>query len=402
MAAGKRIRTPWKHRWRRFRYTVLPFLFFAGFTIVTARLWVRQVRPTQAVGEVDAVRVPVAANVDGTLAPLEPQDPLGSPPQPQNWIFGDQVARNEVVARLDDTMLLAQAETINARIGEFEEQLDAIDEQARIDQADRDYDHDREQTRLTLQHQGLVLQGLRLDVQINFDKIEDQRLERRLQYMLDANRKKPDVIPVAQQRIDETRLEQAAIQKRIEENTQTREEVERQTAEAAARVEAYPDSAVTARLDQLLDPVRAQINTEEARLQELKVQTRSLIVRSPIAGTVTQVFARPGQNIQRGQPIIEIAANAGGHIMGYLLETKNIRPAPGMSVSIRPRNDVRRKMESVVEHVGPHVVPLPLHLLRDPNRQEWGLPVKIQMPPNLDARPGELMDLTFDPNDRAG
>ena len=118
----------------------------------------------------------------------------------------------------------------------------------------------------------------------------------------------------------------AGIIKRIEENRKTRQEVQRQAEEAQARLEGYPESAATARLDRLLDPIHAQIVTEEAQLKELQVQTQALIVRSPIGGTVTQVFTWPGQNIQRGEPIIEVAANEGRHIVGYLPENKRIRP----------------------------------------------------------------------------
>ena len=198
MAAGKRIRTPWKHRWRRFRYSVLPFLFFAGFVVVTARLWERQIRPTQAVGEVDAVRVPVSANVDGPTR-------AAAAAKSENWVFGDEVRKDDIVARLDDSEALAAAETINARIEELNKQLDSVGEQARVDQFDRDYDHNREQTRLTLQHQGLLVQGLQLDVDINFDEIEAQRLKTRLKFFDEANRRNRDVVPVARQTIEETR-----------------------------------------------------------------------------------------------------------------------------------------------------------------------------------------------------
>lgn len=399
MAAAKRIRTPWKHRWRRFRYTVLPFLFFAGFTVVTARLWERQVRPTQAVGLVDAVLVPVSPNIDGRLAKPDPDDPLG-PPQ-RHWIYGDTVHENQIVARLEDDLIRAQAETVNASIMQLEEQLDAVQEQARIDQADRDYDHNREQTRLTLQHQDLVVQALQLDVQINFDQIDAQRLRTRLEFWRLANKRR-GVTPVAQQTIEETKLELAAIEKRISENIETQKEVERQARMAAERVDAYPDSAVSAELHELLDPVKAQIETERARLEELRVQIESFVVRSPISGTVTQVFAWPGQNIRRGEPIIEVAANEGKFILAYLPERKNIEATPGMEVTVRPRNDLRREVVSVVEHVGPQVQLLPMHLWRDPTRQEWGLPVKIRKPPGLEVRPGQLMDLTFDQQDRSG
>ena len=52
-------------------------------------------------------------------------------------------------------------------------------------------------------------------------------------------------------------------------------------------------------------------------------------------------------------------------------------------------------MASAVSHVGPQIELIPEHQRQNPARPEWGLPVRIEMPDDLSARPGELLDVRF-------
>ena len=70
MKAGERIPTPWKQRWRRFRYSALPGLCFLACVVLMLSMWRQQGRLPNAVGEVESVRVEIAAGTDGRLSPL--------------------------------------------------------------------------------------------------------------------------------------------------------------------------------------------------------------------------------------------------------------------------------------------------------------------------------------------
>ena len=113
MTQGERIRTPWKRRWERFRQRVLPLVSFVVSAVLLAWLWKEQGAPPGGVGEVEAVRVDVVAQVDGTLAPL---------PQPPATLF-QTVHAGEVVARLDDRPSQTKLETVRRRSSDFARHL---------------------------------------------------------------------------------------------------------------------------------------------------------------------------------------------------------------------------------------------------------------------------------------
>ena len=72
MSSDRRIPIPFRHRVRRFQYSVLPAVIFIASLAVTCWLWDRQRRLPNAVGEVEVERVPVVAGVDGTLLHVGP------------------------------------------------------------------------------------------------------------------------------------------------------------------------------------------------------------------------------------------------------------------------------------------------------------------------------------------
>ena len=97
MNGPKHIPVPWKHRWRRFRYTTLPMLGFFTFLFIALWLWTNAGEIPHAVGEVEAVRVNVSPGSSGILTSL----PRG------NWKLYEMVEMNQVVAQLDDRPLRA-------------------------------------------------------------------------------------------------------------------------------------------------------------------------------------------------------------------------------------------------------------------------------------------------------
>ena len=52
---------------------------------------------------------------------------------------------------------------------------------------------------------------------------------------------------------------------------------------------------------------------------------------------------------------------------------------------------------SYVQSVGAQVELLPARHWRNPQVQEWGLPVQIAMPQDADLKPGETVDLVMKP-----
>ncbi len=150
MADGTRIPTPLKHRWRRFRYNVLPVLCFLACIAATLWLWNERGRIPQTIGEVEAVRLPVAAGVDGKLAPLYRKP----------FTLFDRVQGNEIIARLDDSIARASVATLQTELAGLAKKLQAAAETIRLDEEARMQNRTMEERRVALDVERMKLEAL--------------------------------------------------------------------------------------------------------------------------------------------------------------------------------------------------------------------------------------------------
>jgi multidrug resistance efflux pump len=141
--------------------------------------------------------------------------------------------------------------------------------------------------------------------------------------------------------------------------------------------------------------IRVAIAAKEEQLSKLDGRLDALVIKSPISGTVTQIHARPGQFVQPGHPILEIASERGTGIVAYLRAEQQILPREGMEVEVRTASDPYHSHAAQVESVAGQYDSVPTRLLRDPKTPEWGIPVRVTLPQDISVRPGELVRVTF-------
>ena len=113
------------------------------------------------------------------------------------------------------------------------------------------------------------------------------------------------------------------------------------------------------------------------------------------SGEITMVHAYPGQAVQAGDPVVTIAQDSGRYIVSYIRADQRIRVEPNMEVRVREKRSGARPVRASIVKVGPQMELVPLQHLRDPTQPEWGVPITIELPPELDVRPGELIDIIF-------
>lgn len=174
-----------------------------------------------------------------------------------------------------------------------------------------------------------------------------------------------------------------------------REELKRQLAELR------PAGIIgRSNVETLLEPIYATIEAQCKQIELLCQQFDALSVRAPVSGTVTVIWARPGQTVPAGMPIATIAAHSTDYIVSYLRQDVPIQPVEGMQVEVRPRRRPVATYAAQVERVGPQVelIPERQRVLHEVNTLEWGLPVWISVPAGGNLRPGELVDLRFHTN----
>jgi len=382
-----RIRTPWRQRWRRVRYQLLPLMVFVAAAAGTIWLWSAHVGLPNGVGRVEAVRSDIVSPVDGTLVHLA-SEPLE--------LFGT-VRAGQVVAQLDDRAARASLEALKGELAQLRKELVATAATLREQQAARAHDEMREARRLALHVEELRLAILDRQVLIETDEIEKARLNETCELIKDLVDKGLESRLV----LADLERERDVLEQRIESNRKVLKAAE---AQKAAREQRVAEFSVTpaADLDTVLAPIREAITAQEGSVKEVQFQIDSLKIRSPITGTVTAIHSWPGQSVVAGVPIVAIASSDRRFIVSYVRQETRIRPFKGMAVDVSVRALPRCTAEARITEVGPQVELVPPAHLRDPTVPEWGLPVRISLPNSLDVTAGELVDLVFKPGRTIG
>ncbi len=141
--------------------------------------------------------------------------------------------------------------------------------------------------------------------------------------------------------------------------------------------------------------VREARRALDLRWEELSLRTGLLEIPAPISGTLVNVYCWPGQIVHPGGLIATIAADHGQHVVGYVPEHSNVVVKSGMPVTLRARLSGAPRVTSEIEEVGQMIERLPEHHWAVANMPQWGLPVRIKMPPDVALRPGSLVDIVF-------
>jgi HlyD family secretion protein len=383
MASSKRIPIPWKQRWQRFRYTVLPLLSFIGCVVLTLWMWSREVHVANAVGKIERRRFEATAGADGKLLSLN---------RPA-WTLFEHVEANAVVAQLDPAPAKAALATARLEIARLEKEMDAAAARLAVTQGDRQSDHLQEQVRLLWQAQRYQLDVLDRQTRIATDRADLQRIDARIAYLEQVTAQGQRI--VAPQNVEETKAQRAVIAAGMAQSEVALAAANEQLQKAASELAKFAPIE-SADVNAIVAPLQAAVAIQRSRVEELQVQIRGLVVRAPVSGTIAAVHCWPGQYVQAGDPIVTVAAERGEYIIGFLRQDQQVRPEVGMTVDVRSRVPGRPPLRTTITQVGPQFETAPVELLQDPRRPEWVLPIRIALPPLLDARPGEPVDLTFD------
>jgi multidrug resistance efflux pump len=375
----RKVRTPFKHRLRRFCFTGLPILCFSLGLGATLALWDQQTGVANVVGRAEAKRVNMAAASDGVLTSLP--ELAGGALRPF-----DRVAEGQLVVRLDDGPLRALLEAMHGDVAALEGELESTTAEAALEEYDRQHSHFREDAELAS-----LIEKYRLDVidrnaLVQDARLEMQRLNAQLEYM---TRARSLVTQRERARVQSERDAYATLMNtHVAAMRQSQENLQFATArkESLRPVES-PD------LQRILAPIRAAITAAEARALEVEQQIENLELRSPISGTIAAIYCHPGQGVRAGDWILTIAEDEASHIVAYVRAEDRFRPQPGMPARVRQRVARSHGYLTSIEQVGSQWEPMPLELLLDQRIIPLVLPVRLAIPPDLSVQPGEVVDV---------
>jgi len=393
MASSDRIPTPIAHRWRRFRYNVLPVVSFTAAVMVMLWMWGHQRSKYTTFGKLNARVIDIKASGEGTLAYVE----SAVPDIPGGYI---QVKAGDVIAKLlpvahDRKGDILAIETARAQIAALRATVDEIRETERLNQLDRDHEREREsiRRRWQVEFRRLVVADRGLAVQLA--EYEAMRWEAEivvLRGIQDANQILGKTIALAQLKPLEAQMMAAKEQVKI--GKWAFKEASIQLEAAKNRVDDLP--IIEADMPKLLASTQALILAQELALKEIQHRLESWTITAPYDGTIAATYAVPGQTVQAGDPILALARDTSAYIIVYVRQDQGIRLQPGDDVFVREQVRGANQVKATVVDVGPQYVLVPEDLRRDPSRAEYGLPTRISIPDGFQGlKPGEVFDVTM-------
>jgi hypothetical protein len=124
-------------------------------------------------------------------------------------------------------------------------------------------------------------------------------------------------------------------------------------------------------------------------------QARMPAIRSPVAGTVTEILHPSGDQVLAGTPLLRISNQNATTIIVFLDEATVSAIKAGLPVQVFARTRPRAVHEASVARVGTSFVERPVQLRRNQGTIEWGVPVLLDQLSGEGLIPGQVVDLRF-------
>lgn len=379
-------------RWRSIRYRLLPALVFGAATVLAVWLWRDHTRQSVSVVGMARGRVfQASATYGGRIESIPVR------------LF-ERVSKDQVLALMEDTLLVAQILTIRGEIGRLRAEYDRERSILRADIEDRRSKWVAEgraftgdvvdlkvgilELRSTLESDRALLKGLALEMENASRLVRDGAL--------------PE--------IESGRATAAheALAAKIRANEGWLEQMEAERTAAEERAGNHPRHAPTLPSEETdLEHLRNAIRVQEGLIRELEVQRAERVLTAPFDGIVIEVqpragdalLRRPGEGVLRrvgevvapGEPIVAIAETSPSEIIAYVGEHQMNGFREGAVVEIMTRTRPARLGRSRAVAVAPTVERLPERLWTPPGVPAWGRPCLFSIPPGIKLAPGELV-----------
>lgn len=352
------IPIPTQQRLHDLRMRVVPLIVFGTALLVIVAVWKDYVAAPTLIGQAEPVLASVSSHKAGVLAEL-------------NVIRFQKVKAGDIVGKV----LIADPKITASSLAVIDAQIKALTVSMKpvVTQQRNAIDYD--QLRLHWIRERAALASTR----VNLDLAESEFHRMGELYK--------DKI-VAQRLYDEAKANRDRLKGEVDELAKLVTECEAQINDLQV--------TNTAELSKVsMDPLRAEIAVQQARLAQMEAELSPIILKAPIDGIVTRIDHRTGEAVTPGKAIIAISTLNAVRIVGYLRPPLVDEPKVGMAVQVRTRGLRREVGKSRVVEIGTQLEPVPAALLGPIKivNAELGLPIEFALPDNFPIRPGELVDL---------
>jgi multidrug resistance efflux pump len=345
------IPTPFEQRWREFRIQVLPVIVFLAIVAAVVFLWQGYIQPVGLIGQVEAVKANAASLTDGVLVRLAVDR-------------FDVVTAGQEIAEV----VSADAELMKRELASAKSDLKVLQARMQIDDQRREFDY----------------QTLWLDL-----------LEQKMDYA--AN-----VAMLTYRSNEFVRISSLQTISSVSELDLAKAEMDslaasvKEQAQLIGNLGTVVETLRTNNQTTIRNPIDEAILAKE---NELELIIKPLKIYAPIAGIVSLVYRRQGENVVSGEPLVTITSTSPDHILGYMRQPMDELPELNTPVQVVTQGRRRIKGEGQVIQVGSSFEPIDLSMMSATSTSvvELGLPILISIPTELKSqlRPGQSVGIAF-------
>jgi multidrug resistance efflux pump len=179
----------------------------------------------------------------------------------------------------------------------------------------------------------------------------------------------------------------------------------------ALKAEVTEKSTATAQIEKRLENLRTIGEPEAgrpasnsallARLEKAQavaaknLEPQTLV--APISGIISRPLRQTGEFVPAGEPLVTISSTRAENVVAYLRQPYRFDPQVGMTAQIQTRTYQRQVFISHIAQVGAQVEVLTnaLAIQRPGLLVDAALPVIVPIPPGVNIRPGEVVDIVI-------
>jgi len=144
-----------------------------------------------------------------------------------------------------------------------------------------------------------------------------------------------------------------------------------------------------------LAPFEQAIATQQARLDQLRLAQRNLVLRAPVAGRVAAIGRREGEVVAAGQSVLTVIEREPSAVVAHVPEELVQRLSLGSGATISRCGNPGEKFDAVVIHTGAEVERMPRRAEAGSPLPQWGFPVHLSCPPGRGVVAGEAFTVQF-------
>ncbi|MFC1758439.1 HlyD family secretion protein [Planctomycetota bacterium] len=386
MAKKRRIQTPISQHWNHFRTSLLPLISFILCIWVTMFLWERRATQGTISAEAEATSVEVATGVRGNLVDLQNKE--------EGWQVWDEVVKGDILAQLDTRLLDKEIEVVIGETDKFIADLEATQLRTEVDLIGIKQGYKRDTNNRYNQYVDLALQEARIEVEILVDRRERERIKGNLDIQRPAFEKKavPEAIIV------DLNNQLRVVDERIKRNLYLRKNIIAKKKAAEQNWDEFKGPlGGLPELDSMRESLMTAREAQKAKIELLTLQIENMTIRSPVDGKIEVIHKRPSEAIVEGDAVMTIASDEAEFVIGYWRENHFERPTETMAVGVRLPQPDGVEYPAAIEEIGPQYILVPEHQLKDFGRREYGVPIKVRIPSELQGkvRPGQLVHLIY-------